>query len=46
MKVGIAAHASAVVEQPRAVGSDALEARIDRTLDLGVVVRACPNSVR
>jgi hypothetical protein len=36
MKVGIAAHASAAVEQPRVVGSDALEARIDRALDLGV----------
>jgi hypothetical protein len=36
MKVGIAAHASAVVEQPRVVSSDALEARIDRALDLGV----------
>jgi hypothetical protein len=36
VKLGIAAHAAAVLEQPRVVGGDALKERFDRALDLGV----------
>ena len=36
MKLGIAAQAAAVLEQPRVVGGDALKHCCDRALDLGV----------
>ena len=36
MELGVAAHAAAVLQQPRVVGGDALQERFDRALDLGV----------
>jgi hypothetical protein len=35
MQLGIAAHAAAVLQQPRIVSGDALQERFDRALDLG-----------